>query len=247
KDYDNSLVGYWDMETICESGNCGSGNDGKLKDLSGNGNDGIFDGGMVYANALTGGIVGKGLDFVSGSNNIINCGTGKSLEIENQITLIVIFKSRQNALKGVFTKQSADETSGCGIDGYCGYHIRTGINIIVGRSYDKTFNGYSSQDRSLPSKFYSYIDNFVHVAYTVKNSESGKIFINGNNLTNNSSNRKLGTLTKSQNPLLIGRYWNNSLGNIGYDYFNGIIDDIKIYNRALSDEEIKQHAKAAGF
>jgi hypothetical protein len=29
--------------------------------------------------------------------------------------------------------------------------------------------------------------------------------------------------------------------------FNWLIDDVKIYNRALSDSEIKQHAKAAGF
>lgn len=37
---DSSLVGYWDMETVCEAGSCGGGNDGKLKDLSGYGNNG---------------------------------------------------------------------------------------------------------------------------------------------------------------------------------------------------------------
>ena len=40
---DASLVGYWDMETVCASGSCGSGNDGKLKDLSGYGNNGIVN------------------------------------------------------------------------------------------------------------------------------------------------------------------------------------------------------------
>jgi hypothetical protein len=29
--------------------------------------------------------------------------------------------------------------------------------------------------------------------------------------------------------------------------FLGIIDDIKVYTRAISDDEIKQHAKIAGF
>ena len=38
---DASLVGYWDMETVCASGSCGSGNDGKLRDLSGYGNNGV--------------------------------------------------------------------------------------------------------------------------------------------------------------------------------------------------------------
>jgi hypothetical protein len=31
------------------------------------------------------------------------------------------------------------------------------------------------------------------------------------------------------------------------EFFSGIIDDVKIYNRALSESEIKQQAKAAGF
>jgi len=34
KNFDSSLVGYWDMESLTD--------DGKLKDLSGNGNDGTF-------------------------------------------------------------------------------------------------------------------------------------------------------------------------------------------------------------
>ncbi len=40
---DSSLVGYWDMETVCTAGSCGIGNDGKLKDLSGYGNNGIVN------------------------------------------------------------------------------------------------------------------------------------------------------------------------------------------------------------
>lgn len=37
------------------------------------------------------------------------------------------------------------------------------------------------------------------------------------------------------------KYYPNRLG------FLGIIDDIKVYTRALSDDDIKQHAKIAGF
>lgn len=37
KSIDSGLAGYWDMETLCVSGFCGAGNDGKLADLSGNG------------------------------------------------------------------------------------------------------------------------------------------------------------------------------------------------------------------
>ena len=45
--------------------------------------------------------------------------------------------------------------------------------------------------------------------------------------------------------LLFWRAMYNTSSNLAD--FNGIIDDIKIYNRALSDLEIKQQAKIAGF
>lgn len=43
KNLDNGLVGYWDMESLTSSG--------LLKDVSGNGNDGAFLGGMVAGSA----------------------------------------------------------------------------------------------------------------------------------------------------------------------------------------------------
>ena len=61
KDYDNSLVGYWDMETLSWS---------MLKDLSWNGNDWAFSWGMTYATALTWWIVWKWLNFNWSSNYI---------------------------------------------------------------------------------------------------------------------------------------------------------------------------------
>ena len=51
KSLDPGLVGYWDMETLCVSGSCGPGNDGKLADLSGNGGHGTSSGGVVPGNS----------------------------------------------------------------------------------------------------------------------------------------------------------------------------------------------------
>jgi len=56
--------------------------------------------------------------------------------------------------------------------------------------------------------------------------------VNGNFERPYSYTGSMGTTT---NPLVIGREPFSS----GY-YFNGIIDEVRIYNRALSDEEIKQ-------
>jgi hypothetical protein len=46
--------------------------------------------------------------------------------------------------------------------------------------------------------------------------------------------------------------WDTSILNIWTQYnsvtkFDWIVDDVKIYNRALSDDEILQQAKIAGF
>lgn len=57
---DNSLVGYWDMESLTSSG--------LLKDLSGNGNDGVFSGTIVPTS--TGGYIGKGYFFTKSDNRI---------------------------------------------------------------------------------------------------------------------------------------------------------------------------------
>lgn len=57
------------------------------------------------------------------------------------------------------------------------------------------------------------------------------------------ANSKLWDEPKNIKPI---RIWINALWMPSW-YFNGLIDDIKIYNRALSDDEIKQHAKIAGF
>jgi hypothetical protein len=72
---DSSLVGYWDMETLTG---------GLLKDLSGNGNDGVFSGTVLPTS--TGGYLGKGYYF-SGSGIIesvqaIDYHASKELTIE---------------------------------------------------------------------------------------------------------------------------------------------------------------------
>jgi hypothetical protein len=47
-----------------------------------------------------------------------------------------------------------------------------------------------------------------------------------------------GTIETNDNPVRIGN-WRR--GGADYDFFNGIIDEVAIYNRALTAEEIRQH------
>jgi hypothetical protein len=89
---DTSLVGYWDMETLTG---------GLLKDLSGNGNDGSFSGGMVASTALTGGVLGKGMSFNGGGNTII-VGKNGLKGTEGTVSSLVKLNVVTNAITTIF-------------------------------------------------------------------------------------------------------------------------------------------------
>lgn len=67
-----------------------------------------------------------------------------------------------------------------------------------------------------------------------------KFFLNWNLIWKSNYTASWTFLEKKNLPLRIW-YWYN------IEYFKWTIDDVKIYNRALSDEEIRQQAKIAGF
>jgi len=79
-------------------------------------------------------------------------------------------------------------------------------------------------------------NNWHHVVVVIDNSYAAKIYINGNPETILSSeytcNQRIGTGDNA----LIGNMWRH--GSFS-DYFNGIIDEVNIYNRALTAAEIK--------
>jgi len=84
KNLDTSIVGYWDMETVF-----GSGAATYMKDLSGNGNEGIISGGVI---AATGSLNGArnfngttGLITMSGSDGI-------SFDFNQNFTISILLK-----------------------------------------------------------------------------------------------------------------------------------------------------------
>lgn len=82
------------------------------------------------------------------------------------------------------------------------------------------------------------INTWYHVAGVLdRTTNTLKIFVNGSQ-TDSTSISGLGTINPS-NPLWIGRY--NRAARSRYEYFNGTIDEVRIYNRALTADEIKEH------
>ncbi len=75
-------------------------------------------------------------------------------------------------------------------------------------------------------------DEFTHVVVTYDGTDM-KIYINGKL---DSSQSRGAQSTATATPVLIGARWHNGSPE---DFFDGIIDNVKLYNRALTPEEVK--------
>ena len=90
---------------------------------------------------------------------------------------------------------------------------------------------------SAPSSMPLSINTWYHVAFTYKDGKGTgnsilTLYINGVAVTTSTSRTTRGPIKASSGePLYIG--W--------FDYFNGMIDEVNIYSRCLSGEQISQH------
>ncbi|MDD4151608.1 MAG: sialidase domain-containing protein, partial [Candidatus Gracilibacteria bacterium] len=259
KDYDSSLVGYWDMETTTG---------GLLKDLSGNGNNGTGSGGVIIGG--TGGRVGNATLFNSGSKDCFEILDSNILDLNGKFTISVIVNFLGNLANGDMeilskTKGSASaiifEPYRFGIGYMSGQYISPTTNFIDNGNFytkgttisnnDGTNNGFLSivqsgsyipyvYERDIFRQSMNYISNqFINITISY-NYGINKIYFNGNLLMSYNGINK--DIWNSDGSLLIGKRGGTASG-----IFNGTIDDIKIYNRALSDQEIAQQSKIAGF
>jgi hypothetical protein len=83
--------------------------------------------------------------------------------------------------------------------------------------------------------------NLWHQISLIRNGSSGKVDIYFNGVLDSSAMLPAGLLNISSNGLILGRE-QDCVGGCFQDFqkFNGIIDDIRIYNRALSASEIQE-------
>jgi hypothetical protein len=92
-------------------------------------------------------------------------------------------------------------------------------------------NGSSSIIDTTTSNLAIPLDIFTHVVLTWSTSNNTSLYFNGVKQNTSVSNNITGLNSNSAN-LVIGKYYNNT------SFFNGIIDEARIYNRALSAGEI---------
>jgi PKD repeat protein len=187
------------------------GSGSSVADVSGNGNTGTVSG----ATWDSGGRFGKALSF-NGSNSWVTVKDSASLDLSNGMTLEAwVYPKSLYAWMTVMTKQQPSD----------------GIYYLYANSdKDQPSTGvFISSERNLyaGSKLATYA--WTHLAATYDGTTQ-RLYVNGVQVATRAQSGKIQT---SSDPLRIG---GNSVWG---EYFTGLIDEVRVYNRALSPGEIQ--------
>ncbi|OIN96631.1 hypothetical protein AUJ66_05670 [Candidatus Desantisbacteria bacterium CG1_02_38_46] len=190
----------------------------KVKDLSGKGNDGNIEGEVEWVK----GVKGTALEF-NGEAGYVDCGNNSSLDMTtNDFTVEVWVKSNGYVISSIISKGSWFDQGSAGYDISFAYNPK---NI-----YFNIYNG---------STYYPLMTSLGEVfpwSHIVGVRRGGRVEVWVNGVKESSVDYPTSSISNSEN-LYIGQ-------KMGGGYFNGLIDEVKIYNRALTADEIKASYKA---
>lgn len=201
---------------------------GIVKDLSGQGNHGKVYGAVLkkigeeYYLKWKGDLIkigGKALSF-DGSGDYVDCGNDASLDITGAITVEAWIKVNSAGLSGhrrILSKREGSES--------------WGYILSMTDGEPKFFIGNGSGNVAAAAGMTLEADKWYHIVGNWDGVDTNRIFING---TEKGSNT-VTSLASSPHNVYIG---SDTDGNY---CFNGIISEVRIYNRALSEKEIRKH------
>jgi uncharacterized protein (TIGR02145 family) len=216
----NGLVGWWPFN-------------GNANDESGNGNHGTVNGATLAADRF--GNAGKAYSF--DGNSKVSVQNSNSLQVGNELTYSIWFKQSTmgNVINYILQKGTG---GGCSTTGYyigIDYGFGTVPNGAKGLAYginSANCGAIGSDTLINPTTWHSMI-----IVYSPP--IGNKIYIDGKLTNGNYSACNTCAIVNSNNPLLIGA-GSNSGPSTNDKSWNGLLDDIAIYNRALSAAEVQQ-------
>jgi len=190
------------------------------RDGSGNGNDG-----KIHGATWVKGKSGSALKF-DGADDYVDCGNDSSLQNLSALTYEAwIYPTAVASWQAIISKRQKRLSLGS-----------TGRNLF----WDVTFA--TEYDRAFSSAANIPLNQWSHVAATWSPGKA-KIYLNGelvdDGYTYGSGNPNSDGNTNQE----IAR---NPFDSIGEHWFNGTIDEVRIYNRALPKEEIQRHYRLRG-
>ena len=231
---DDRLVGYWNFEE-------GEGDRLKNKAVGPYGNNRYapekLDGTIYSATWVAGRWPGKGALRFDGVNDYVNCGNDRSVNISSTLTVTAwvnfqtLTTSSQNQVVGKF-----DSVSGNYRGWYigvvnAGYGLRYHLQAPPGHPGDININ-YKPDGGS----WYLRSGEWHHVAL-VYDKAAGKMYAyyDGSPLSSGATVPTAFEPTPDADVKLGLDCWGG--------YFDGLLDEVAIYNGVLTEDEIKQHYK----
>jgi hypothetical protein len=193
---------------------------GNANDESGNGNNGTNNGATLTADRF--GNANKAYSF-DGVNDFIDLGVNPLINNLTQNYTFSFFLLK-NDLNSSMVLGNIDPS----IVGSWRILLRTTTN------FESSFNNSPNWYSAYSNQNTITLNNWIHLV-TVRDNSVIKIYVNGiiNSVTN------VGTLNPNTYPnaqTKLGKHWVNISNN--FEYINGKLDDLGVWNRSLSDCEI---------
>jgi hypothetical protein len=207
----DGLVGWWPFN-------------GNANDESFNGNNGNVNGATLAIDRF--GNANKAYYF-DGINNFISVSDNNSFDFQTTNEYSISYWINPESISTSQACVIANKQTGAGSDqnGWNSFIEPNSIlNFYVRNGLGQPYSGCNFGQVS--------VNNSYHVVQTF-NSDSVKVYLNGLKVGEASSNGAI--VGNNSNPLLFGKASWTSSNTKGY---NGVLDDIGIWNRALTQEEI---------
>jgi len=213
----SGLVGHWTFD----------GRDitnGRINDVSGNGNHGNASG-IATSTFYRPGKIGQAGNF-DGVDDMVSINDGSSLDLTDQFTISLWgYQKSYIAGAGLVTKYHGSNE----LRSYMLYTANTNeINVLLSSD-----GATREEDGSSGDCGFRVNNEWTHITVTYINSG---INYYRNGALCNTDETAIASLHNSTEPVLIGR----EEGSGSLVFFNGLLDDVRIYNRALSAGEVLQ-------
>ncbi|PLW80160.1 hypothetical protein C0585_03980, partial [Candidatus Woesearchaeota archaeon] len=196
---------------------------GTIVDYSGQGNDGKQNGGIAYSSA---GIIETALTL-DGDDDYINISDDNSLDLTDQMTISIWAKHINQQSNQMVSKQWCDSN-------------RFSYSFSINSNNNLQFVWDTDGECSAVNTFVSdepidSINNWRHFS-VVFTDTSVNLYVDGELVDGSLTGGSYGSLYVSDIPVRIGTYRN--LGGDFAGQFNGSIDEVAIWNRSLSADEV---------
>jgi len=207
------LVAYWSFDE-------GSGT--IAHDSAGNNH------GTIYGSTWTTGQIGDALNF-DGDKDYVQVPDSDSLTPSSQITVCFWLYNRGGQVAGIYKYASCPEQSASPGNSRAYY-----LTVSENGTWMEIFSEVNTHDYITSSNPLS-LNEWHHVAGTFNQGQAA-IYVDGHLV--NSRILSVSSIMNDAQPLIIGGCW-EYCGTDGFESrLNGLADDVRIYNRALSSQEV---------